>query len=164
MEPPVTPSAPLRNRIIVDLEASAEDVWALVGNLSRFPEYSAGLDHVDASLDMAGKCTEYLCRFRPPAEGGEPILHRELMRWYEPGRGWASVAEEPNAFGSTDSVTLVTLDPRDGGTRLTWDQYYEAGDVPMMLDEFDRALAEIAERLTGRFGGALIERYADRKD
>jgi Polyketide cyclase / dehydrase and lipid transport len=161
LESPVTPSSPLRNRIRLDLDASPSDVWALVGDLARFPEYSAGLERVDATVDEAGNCTDYLCRFRPPVEGEQPILHRELMRWIEPGRGWASVAEEPNAFGSTDALTLVILEPRDGGSRLTWEQYYEAADLPMLRDEFDRALTDIAARLTERFGGTLTERYVE---
>ena len=164
MSSTITPSAPLHNRIVLDLEASPLEIWALVGDLSRFPEYSAGLEAVEATVDRAGTCTEYLCRFKAPEEGGEPILHREVMRWYEPGRGWASVAEEPNAFGSSDSLTLVTVVERDGGTRLTWDQYYEAADVDMLRGEFDRALTDISQRLIERFGGTLLERYPEGED
>ncbi len=156
----VTPSSPLRNRITVDLDARPDAVWALVGDLSRFPEYSAGLELVEASLDAQGHCTEYLCRFRPLVEGGEGILHREAIRWFEPERGWASVAEEPNAFGLTEALTLVTLEPRDAWTRLTWAQHYEAADLAMMRDEFDRALADIADRLVTRFGGGVVDRFA----
>ena len=154
----ITPTAPLRNHIAIDLGAPPDEVWPLVGNLARFPEYSAGLDAVETTVDADGRCTEYLCRFRAPVEGGEPILHRELMRWYEPERGWASVAEEPNAFGLTDALTLVTMEPQGGGTRLTWAQYYDAADLEMSRAEFDRALADIADHLTRRFGGERVER------
>lgn len=37
-------SSPLRNRIRVELEAPVSTVWELVGDLSRFPEYSVGLE------------------------------------------------------------------------------------------------------------------------
>ena len=105
--------------------------------------------------------TEYVCRFKPQEEGGESVLHRELMRWYQPNRGYASISEEPNAFGLTNSLTLVTLGPSKEGAIMTWEQYYDAGDLDMNKAVFDQALADIAERLIARFGGRVVERYVD---
>ena len=155
-------SSPLRNRIRVELKAPISSVWALIGNLNRFPEYSFGLEKVEAKEDSSGKCTEYLCHFKPQEEGRERILHRELMRWYEPNRGFASMAEEGNAFGLTNSLTLVTFEPSKDGTIVTWDQYYDAGDLDMNKEVFDQALADIGENLVRRFGGKLIERYVEK--
>lgn len=103
--------APLRNRIQVALNAPIAEVWALVGDHGRFPEYSAGLDRVDLKRSSNGTPTEYVCHFKPQQEGGEGVSHRELIRWYEPNRGYASSAEEPNTFGLTNALTLVTLEP-----------------------------------------------------
>jgi hypothetical protein len=44
---------------------------------------------------------------------------------------------------------------------VTWDQYDQAADLPMMRAEYDDAFADIAERLTARFGGQVIERTVD---
>lgn len=156
----LTPS-PLRNRIRLELEAPVSEVWALVGDLKRFPEYSLGLDRVEAEVDSGGACTEYVCHFKPQEEGGVSISHREIMRWYEPRRGFASVAEEGNAFGLTNSLTLVTLESSSDATSLQWDQYYDAHDLDMNRAVFDDALADIGKNLVHRFGGQVLERSID---
>ena len=152
--------APLRNRIRVELDAPITDVWALIGNLARFPEYSAGLERVDPTLDADGRCTEYVCHFKPETEGGPRIVDRNIMRWYEPGHGYASSAGPASAFGLTDDLNLVTLEPSPHGALLTWDEYFQAQDVDAMRASFDQALADTADRLIARFGGRLIERFA----
>jgi hypothetical protein len=155
-------SSPLRNRIRVELKAPVSDVWALIGTLNRFPEYSFGLEQVESKEDSSGTCTEYVCYFKPQEQGGERIVHRELMRWYEPNLGFASIAEEGNAFGLTNSLTLVILEPSKQGTILTWEQYYDAGDIDMNREVFDQALVDICENLVRLFGGQMIERYLEK--
>jgi hypothetical protein len=152
-------TAPLRNRIRVELNASPREVWALIGDLERFPEYSAGLERVEATRDSAGRCTEYVCHFRAPGPDAPGIVHREVIRWYEADRGYASVATEPNDFGLQHALTLVTLEPAGRGTILTWSQYFDGADVPAMRAAFDEALADIGARLAARFGGRVAERY-----
>jgi Polyketide cyclase / dehydrase and lipid transport len=154
-------ASPLRNRLRVDLGASPQEVWALVGDLRRFLEYSLGLEQVDVKEDSSGNSAEYVCHFKPQ-DDGTTISHREYMRWFEPNRGFASVAEAGNAFGLVDALTLVTVEPSTTGTTLTWDQYYEAEDLEMNRDVFDEALADIGANLVARFEGAVTERYVDR--
>jgi uncharacterized protein (TIGR02246 family) len=154
-------SAPLRNRIRAELDAPITEVWSLIGDLSRFPEYSAGLERVDPTLDANGRCAEYVCHFKPVAEGQPGIVDRNLIRWYEPGHGYASNGAPNNAFGLSHDLNLVTLEPSPGGTLLTWDEYFEAEDVEAMRAEFDQALVDTADRLIARFGGRMIERFAD---
>jgi hypothetical protein len=154
-------SAPLRNRVQVELRAPVPVVWDLLGDLTRFPEYSAGLERVDAVLDSTGACTEYVCHFKPQEEGAAGIVHREIVRWFDPHRGYASGCAEEDAFGLTNDLNLVRLDPRGKGTTVTWEEYYDARDLDAMRAEYDRALADIAERLVARFGGRVTERYVD---
>jgi hypothetical protein len=40
-------SSPLRNRLRLELDAPVSEVWELLGDLSRFPEYSVGLERVE---------------------------------------------------------------------------------------------------------------------
>jgi uncharacterized protein (TIGR02246 family) len=86
-------------------------------------------------------------------------VDRNLVRWYEPGRGYASSGIPGNAFGLSDDLNLVTLQPASGGTLVTWDEYFEAMDVAAMRASYDQALVDIADRLIARFGGRLIERF-----
>lgn len=157
----MTPS-PLRNRIRVRLNAAPPVVWTLVGNLSRFPEFSSGLERVEARLNPSGALTEYVCHFKPLEEGGERITSRERIRWYEQNRGYASSGDEGNAaFGLSNDLNLVILEPSKDGTILTWGEYYEAQDLDMMKSHFDQALADIGENLVRRFGGKVLERHVE---
>jgi uncharacterized protein (TIGR02246 family) len=152
--------APLRNRIRAELDARPAEVWALIGDLARFPEYSEGLERVDPTLASDGRCTGFVCHFKPVAEGLPGIVDGNVMRWYEPGQGYASSGLPGNAFGLSDDLNLVTLQPASRGTLLTWDEYFHAEDVSAMRASFDQALVDIADRLIARFGGRLIERFA----
>lgn len=154
-------AAPLRNRLRVELGAPVSEVWALLGDLTRFPEYSSGLERVDAINDSEGALTQYVCHFRPVEEGAPGITHLELVRWYEPERGYASSGEEGNVFGLRNDLNLVTLEPSKDGTLLTWDEYYDSEDLDMSRASYDEALADIAANLIRRFGGRLVERYVD---
>lgn len=164
MVPPASSftTAPLRNRIRVELKAPVSEVWALIGNLTRFPEYSSGLERVVAKINSSGALTEYVCYFKSQEEGGDSIVSRELIRWYEPNRGYASSGEEGNAFGLMNDLNLVTTEPSKDGSILTMDEYYDAHDLDMMKAHFDQALVDIGENLVRRFGGAVVTRYVDR--
>jgi hypothetical protein len=72
---------PLRNRLRLELEAPVSEVWELMGDLSRFPEYSEGLERVDANVDEEGRCTEYTCYFKPVEEDAEGAVSRDVMKW-----------------------------------------------------------------------------------
>jgi hypothetical protein len=149
-------SSPLRNRLVVELDAPVSEVWELMGDLSRFPEYSAGLERVEAQVDGDGRCVEYTCYFKPIEEGSEGIVTREIMKWYEPSRGYLSVEAEPG-----NTVALTTLDPIPAGTRVTTDMYFDADELDMYKAALDEALADIAENLIGCFGGRVIDRYVE---
>jgi ketosteroid isomerase-like protein len=142
------------------LAAPVIDVWTLIGDLARVPEYSAGLERVEPVLDPRGRPVEYLCHFRPVMDGEPGIVDRNLVRWLEPRSGYASSGAPGNAFGLTDDLNLVTLDPSPVGTLVTWDEYVQAVDVGAIRASFDQALADIANRLVARFKGRVVERYA----
>lgn len=151
-------SAPLRNRIRVELKAPVSEVWALLGDPAKYPQYSTGLERVEAKKNSNGVFAEYVCHFKPQAQGGAGIEHRVHIPWYESNRGYASIDEEPNAFGLTNALTLVTVDPSKEGTIATWDSHYYAGDLDMNRTSLDHALADIDHNLVRRFGGAILER------
>jgi carbon monoxide dehydrogenase subunit G len=153
-------SSPLRNRIRLELDAPVSEVWELVGDLSRFPEYSSGLERVEAVEDDDGRCLEYTCYFKPLEEGAEGETSRDVMKWYEPGRGYLSVEVEAT-WGGNNTVALATLDAIGAGARLTYDIHSDADDLETMKAHFDEALGDIAENLIARFGGTIAERYVE---
>ena len=102
-------TSPLRNRVRVELEAPVSEVWELLGDLSRFPEYSEGLERVEAVVDDDGRCVEYTCYFKPFEEGAEGAVSRDVMKWYEPNRGYLSV--EVGGVGAAGTRSRSTLGP-----------------------------------------------------
>jgi hypothetical protein len=52
-------TSPLRSRIKLELNAPVFSVWELIGDLSRMPEYSEGLEKVETKLDSNGNCEEF---------------------------------------------------------------------------------------------------------
>lgn len=154
-------SAPLRNRLRIHLNQPVEAVWPLIGDLSRLPEYSAGLERVESKTNADGACTGFTCHFKPRAAGEMGIVDRNVVRWYEPNVGYASSAQGDSAFGMTEDLNLVTVERSGEGTVVTMEEYYQAADLAMMRAEFDDAFVDIAERLIARFGGDVIERTVD---
>jgi Polyketide cyclase / dehydrase and lipid transport len=153
-------SSPLRNRLRVELGAPVAEVWELMGDLSRFPEYSAGLERVEAKEDEDGRCVEYTCYFKPREEGAEGAVSRDVMKWYEPNRGYLSL-EVGGTWGGDNTVALITLDPIPEGTRVTNDMHFEAEDLDAAKTALDEAFADIAQNLIARFGGRVVERYVE---
>jgi Polyketide cyclase / dehydrase and lipid transport len=154
-------SSPLRNRLRVELDAPVAEVWDLIGDLSRFPEYSAGLERVEAELDESGRCVEYTCYFKPDEEGSEGAVSRDTMKWYEPNVGYLSVEVEGSA-GTEGAAAFTTLDPIPRGTRVNYEMYYDAGDLDAMKAHLDEVFVDMADRLIGRFGGGVTDRYVER--
>jgi hypothetical protein len=155
-------SSPLRNRIRIELDASPSDVWALLGDFRRFPEYSSGLERVESKVDATGRPAEFICHFKPLEPGGEPIVSREIVRWWEPNHGYASKSAGGDAFGMTNDLNLVVLEASGMGAIVTMDEYYDAVDLQMMKAHFDEAFADIGTNLARRFGGRIAERYAEK--
>lgn len=160
-------SSPLRTHVRLELNASAPDVWALVGHPERMPDYSAGLRKVDTRYDSSGNCTAYTCHFLPMEDGGQETVHNEIMKWYEPNRGLASLAEEPNVFGLQQSLGLITLESAGNKTILTWDMHFNAENEEMLkmnISAFEQSLnGDIARQLIGKFGGKILENYVEGK-
>ena len=155
--PATLTSAPLRHRLRVALNAPVADVWALVGDHTRLPEYSAGIERVDV---MPGGSAR-VCYFRSADGGtGGPVL-RELIRWEATRQGYSASADVPNDFGLTNDLSLVTVAQAPEGTLFTWEQYYDHPDLPVMRAGFDEGIADIGERLVARFGGQIVEGYVD---
>jgi hypothetical protein len=160
-------TSPLRNRIKLELDAPISQVWALVGDPTKMPSYSFGLQKVDTKTDGTGKCTEYTCHFKPTEAGEQEIVHTAKMVWYEPNKGWASLDEEPNAFGLKQSLTLITFYQKDNTTILNWAMHFDCENQEMLQmnsSSLEQALNnDIAQRLIDKFGGKVIESFVNGK-
>lgn len=150
-------SAPVRHRLRVELDAPVPDVWALVGDHTRLPEYSEGIERVVVTNGGDAR----VCYFRPLGGAADGIVLRELIRWQTPSVGYSASAEEPNEFGLSNDLSIVTVVATPRGTMFTWEQHYDHPDLPAMRAGFDQGLADVGQRLVARFGGHVVERYID---
>jgi hypothetical protein len=100
-------------------------------------------------------------------EDGQPVMHQTKMLWYEPNKGWASLDEEPNAFGLHESLTLLTLQPGDGKTVLSWDMHFNSDNeetLGMNVSSLEQALnVDIAQNLISKIGGRVLESFVDKE-
>ena len=156
-------SSPLRNRLRLELNAPVPRVWELLGDLSRFPEYSSGLERVEVVQNEDGRCVEYTCHFKPVEIDGESLsaVSRDVMRWYEPERGYLSVEVEGDA-GTEGAVAFTTLEPTSAGTRIDYEMYYDSQDLETMKAHLDEVFVDMADRLIARFGGRVLDRYVEK--
>jgi len=149
----VLTAAPLRHRLRLELHAPVSDVWAVVGNHERLPEYSEGIERVEVESGAR------VCHFRP--RDGVAMALRELIRWQEPNVGYSASADTGNDFGLREDLSIITLTSTPTGTILMWEQYYDHDDLPMMRAGFAEGLADIGRRLVERFGGHVLEQRVD---
>lgn len=152
--------APLRHRLRLELQAPVSDVWALVGQHVRMPEYSAGISSVEIEQASDGSRAR-VCQFRSPGGSGTGPRLRERIRWEAANVGYATTTDPGNAFGLENSLELLTVAAVPAGTLLTWDEYYDSPDLPAARASFDDGLADVAQRLVARFGGRILERHTD---
>lgn len=147
-------TAPLRNHLKVRLNAPLQEVWELLSTHEALPSYSPGLVQVTLKGTCSGPsggtgCTR-TCTF---SEG--PPLDEQIIAVQAPNL-LATSAVEPNDYGLTHDLTLITLQARSANqTELWWRQYYDHPDLDTMETVFDEALTAIGQALASRFGGHL---------
>jgi len=152
--------APLRHRLRLELKAPVSDVWALIGQHVRMPEYSAGISSVEIEQASDGARSR-VCQFRSPDGSGVGPRLRERIRWEAPNVGYATTIDPDNPFGLANCLELLTVAAVPAGTLLTWDEYYDSPDLRVARASFDDGLADIGQRLVARFGGRILERHTD---
>lgn len=153
--------SPLRNHIKIELNVPINEVWTVVGNPAKILTYSSGLNKIETKTDASGKCSEYTCFYESDGESKEEIIHAKML-WHEANKGWASLDEEPNAFGFQQSLVLITVEQKDNKTILNWDMHYnnESDEMlQMYITSLEQALSdEIGQQLIQKFGGRILEK------
>jgi len=155
--------SPLRNRLILELNKTISEVFALVGDPGNMPKYSEGLERVETKM-VNGKCSSCTCYFKPLAKGEDGAVHEELVVWQEANLGWASIAEGDDQYGFSDYFSLTTLEAKNGKTLLTWHMHFNHENEEMLemnTSTLVGVFEDMAERLIAKFNGRVIENYME---
>jgi hypothetical protein len=94
----------------------------------------------------------------------EGIVHHSTMVWHEENKGWASIDPEDNPFGMMQSLSLMTLESKDGQTIFSWQFHFNCESEDMLnfnRDGYKNALDDISQRLIKQFGGTQLENYIE---
>lgn len=156
--------SPVRNRLVVVLNRSIAEVWAVVGDPANMPKFSKGLDSVTIKTEN-GKCTQYTCYFKPMKKGEAGYRHTENILWQETNRGWASRSPEPNEMGFTDYLGILTLEESKDKTKLTWSMtcnHEKTEMIEMNKQGLVQAFEDIGKQLIAMFGGKVVENYVQK--
>jgi hypothetical protein len=127
----------------------------LVGDHTRLPEYSAGIETVSVSPDGE----TFVCRFR--ATDQTPAFHlTEQIRWEIPGVGYGASAVEPKRIPAHRRPVR-----RDGQFRwcrdgVRVDPVLQSNELVAAIQSFNEGLTDMAEQLVARFGGRVMAQWA----
>ncbi len=155
--------APLRLARSAWLKASQEKVFGLVSHheeLSKLIPWvrSVTMDNSQAAVE-GGVGARRCCNF-----GNGLVLEETIVAWYPPYMYAYACAEETNPFGLTGHLGLVICEA-DGAkeTILTWRHYFNHPNPAVMQEKMEGSLSLTMQTLLNRFGGRLLETYANFK-
>jgi hypothetical protein len=90
---------PLRNGIGLEMNAPVSEIWTLMGHLSRFDEFSRGIQSIEVISNSKGASNVCICQFMPREQNSASVSGRSVICWYEPNRRRISVDEHLDSFG-----------------------------------------------------------------
>lgn len=150
----------LRNNLGLEINATASEIWEIVGDPIKIFSNCCGINKVEAKVDDFDNYTQYTISYESE-DGGADIVAHSRMVWYEVNQGWASLDHEPHPMGFEESMILVTIEQIDDNRSiLNWDMYYNIENyevLQMFIASLDHTLKnEISELFIQKFGARVI--------
>ena len=129
----------------IAIAASPDQVWAVLGDLTRATAWVPGL---------ATARVEGMRRVCTLADGGGEI-HEEISDYSDERRSYR-YAQVVHPLGFRRSEGTLAVEPADGGSRVVWSAEIEFGDpaqetqlLPMLEQGYAAALAELKKIAEG---------------
>ena len=139
-------TAPLQLTKTVHLEATPATVFALISDHEAMPVWLPGLHRVSVERSPAGGVAR-TCTL----ENGASV--KESIVGYRQNSLLAYSAAPGNPFGLGDHLGVAQVEAADGGTLLTWRQYFEHQAPETITPMLDGMMQAGLENLAKRFGG-----------
>jgi len=119
-------SAPLQMTKTAELPVSPEEVFATLADYKAMPEWFPGMSAVTVDSSNAetekGEGTVRVCSF------GDQSMTEDIVLFDAPGKlGYA--IRDGNFMGMSDHFALVTVEPKNDGSLLSWHQFFNHPDV-----------------------------------
>lgn len=118
--------APLQMTKMVRLEAAPGAVFSKLADYTKMPDWFPGMTEVGTDNAAAetenGEGAVRVCSFDP----GQ-IMTEDIVR-FDPPDTLAYAIRDGNFMGVSGHLALVTIESEDGGSLVTWRQFFEHPD------------------------------------
>ena len=118
-------NAPRKHRVSRVIDAPLHEVWDIVADHQGMTRWMPLISHVDLKTPDAeggwGEGCERNCQFGPD-------LLEETVVYWDPPHGYAYAIADMHLL--KDHVGHIALAKTDGGTRVTWTQYFHPNGFP----------------------------------
>lgn len=149
-------AAPNQKRLTTPLQADYQaflmapvaSVFEAVADHERYCQLAPNLKQVTVCQSEQGLIRT--CDF-----GNDMILQERIVLWQPPAM-YAYAAIAPNPFGVRDHYAVVTCKPREDGTHLRWQHYFDHDDLAAMLSMLNQMFDQVFARLFARFDGYML--------
>jgi hypothetical protein len=129
------------------IDASPDEVWAVVEDVSGYPDWDSGVERVEGRLAQ-GEKIKVFSELDPGR--GYPVTVTELERGRMTWRGGMPL-------GLFKGVRTYRVAPEDGGTRFTMREEFSGPLLPLIwrsLPDFQPSFDQFARGLKARVEGA----------
>ncbi len=141
----------------VQLDAGSGTIWNYLTDYANLSEYVPGVLTVETDNSMAqspnGVGAVRTVRLAQPDGSSVELTERIVI--FEPGAALGYAIGDDNPLGMVDHLGLIQLTAADGGTALSWSQYYGHPDLDAFAAGVTQSMDQVAINLTDRFGGEV---------
>lgn len=152
-------SAQLQLEKMARLRAPQSVVFETLSNHQQWPRlfpwvHTVSIDNSQAIVPN-GLGARRICHF-----GNNLVLEEIIVGWHPPQAYAYAGLEESHPFGMQDHVAAIICQSEDDHTTtLTWQHYFEHGNLAAMLQQLDGTMTAVIQNLIDFFGGQPIKTY-----
>ncbi|MBV7337437.1 SRPBCC family protein [Chloroflexi bacterium TSY] len=144
-------TAPLQADYRAFLAAPNDSVFDTITNCERLCQFVSNLKQVTVCQSAQGLIRT--CDF-----GNDMIVEERIVFW-QPPHAYAYSVVASNPFGLRQHYAIVSSKPRENGTQLRWQHYFEHDDLTAMLSMLNRMFDQVFFGLFEEFGGHKLNEY-----
>lgn len=146
-------SAPLQHTLALELEATPEEVWALISDHEALPTFFPLINKV--TVDNSSAASPGGVGAVRSCSLGEMQL-TESVRVFEPGEAFGYSVVKGGMPGVTNHLGLITLSPKGTTTVVRWETYFDHPEPMAVTAQIGKLLSVAGDGLVKKFGGKIV--------